>query len=285
MRQRNLVTVLPLFFFALAACSRAPESSSLPPAPPGLRVVNGIVTTEYPHVVELTTARGSTCTGTAVSSSTLVTAGHCSAPGLPQAGAVRALKQRFKRWADGIDLSVVVFPAGTFAHHIGVITQAPRRNDAIVIVGFGQTDFVNDNDLDGRKRYGNNTLVGFADLTSTRGPITHKRDAGNYLHYRSPISTAGLRAGDDAMSGRGDSGGPILIGGKLAGVTSFGGTHEEITRLATVIDDPSPDATKLYEYDSNLFSRAAVNLMEEAVREDGAAIGGLTELKAALDRG
>lgn len=86
---------------------------------------------------------------------------------------------------------------------------------------------------------------------------------------------SGQVSGQQAMTGRGDSGGAVFVDGKLAGVVSYGGTRAGVRHRYTLQNEPSPDDDAIYEYDTNLTSARAVEVMREAIHSIGANIPGL----------
>jgi hypothetical protein len=121
-----------------------------------------------------------------------------------------------------------------------------------MIIGFGQTDFVNDNDADGKLRYGFNSVDAVSVANAT-------------LNYQSPVSYSGIERGQEAMSGRGDSGGPVIVGDGLVGLTSGGESTE----------------SALTEQDFYLFSRPALEVMDSAEAK-GARINGVNSIRRVL---
>lgn len=259
---------------ALVACERNTERPATPELRSSEGIVNGLITSDFPSVVRIESADGS-CTATAVSDSTIITARHCldDSPnggvtyGSGFFGGTRAIAALA---SPDVDMAVVVFPNRTFRSWSAVATKAPVIGERVIIVGFGQTDFMNDNEVDGHKRKGRNKLVGFADKAGQ--VITHRADGGDYLHYRSPIVIR-REAGVETMTGRGDSGGPVFIADKVAGVVSFGGTLAQMTYV--MLQDPNPSTTSIYGFDVNVTGPKARQLLKNARNEIGARINGL----------
>jgi hypothetical protein len=91
--------------------------------------------------------------------------------------------------------------------------------------------------------------------------------AQGILKYDAPASTSNLAKGREAMSGRGDSGGPILSGDGLVAITS-GGDYE---------------ANKLLEEDFYLFSLMALDALEQA-EAAGGRINGVNHIRKSLGK-
>jgi hypothetical protein len=224
-------------------------------------LVNGIETQEQEAVVLIETPSGY-CTGTFVSDNTLITAAHCA--NNTKTGGIKYKKinpievthygklagSKSKVWED---LLIVTFPAGTSKSFVSLSNRAPNIGDRITIIGFGQTDLINDNKPDGRKRKGYNTITNIAENQTV-------------LVYEAPRDYAGIPLGERAMTGRGDSGGPVFLDGfGLVGIVSRGSLEPVMT-----------------EYDVNLFSVDSLKLMEAAVSR-GAKINGIDYVRSATD--
>lgn len=210
-----------------------------------VKVTNGIeiAETDFPSVVFIAaqTPEGlANCTATFVNDSQAVSAAHCvegtsernpalylveqrMVNGRPQLRAV-AKAQRWFRDAtydinDGVgplDLSVITFPSNTAPATSDLAVADPKIDDELTIVGYGN----NRNYVDslgqlsgsgaGKKRKGNNVV----------GNVT---EDGMIQFIGLPEAVSDVEAGNYALSGSGDSGGPLFINGRLAGVTSGGG--------------------------------------------------------------
>jgi hypothetical protein len=107
------------------------------------------------------------------------------------------------------DLSLITFPEGT-AKAVSELASVPAKSkDKFTIVGFGlnQMKDVSNGDSAGVKREGANTVSSIS---------------GGFIQFTGKDSTT-TGDGTDVSSASGDSGGPLFINGKVAGVTSGGG--------------------------------------------------------------
>jgi V8-like Glu-specific endopeptidase len=190
------------------------------------------------------------CTGTFVSSTTLITAAHCvdntptGGVGLNTAhlGSYPSTTAGYQELVDSLvkpvkamrltdteahpelsaqDVAVVVFPHGTAAAISRLLLRAPKKGEAITIVGYGMGSSTDEDDASDRtllKRVGYNTVK--EDATSsflwtlltggmviTAGPNTTVTDQTN---------------GQNATTAPGDSGGPLYIEQALAALTHGG---------------------------------------------------------------
>jgi hypothetical protein len=213
-----------------------------------VKVTNGIeiAETDFPSVVFIAaqTPEGlANCTATFVNDSQAVSAGHCVegtsernpalylveqtfVRGRPQMRAI-ARAQRWYRDAaydinEGVgplDLSVINFPANTAPATSKLAVVDPKVEDELTIVGYGNNrNYVDDlgqltGSGAGKKRKGTNIVANVS-------------DDGMIQFIGLPEAVSDAEAGTYALSGSGDSGGPLFINGRLAGITSGGGVGQ-----------------------------------------------------------
>jgi len=225
--------------FQLIGCGSAKPATS------DVKVTNGIeiATTDYPSVVFIAaqTREGlANCTATFVNDSQAISAGHCvegtsdrspalylveqtMVNGRPQMRALAKAQRWFRDAAydinEGVgplDLAVINFPANSAPATSDIAVTDPQIDDELTIVGYGN----NRNFVDslgqlsgsgaGKKRVGTNVV----------GNVS---EDGMIQFIGVPESFSDVEAGNYALSGSGDSGGPLFIKGRLVGVTSGGG--------------------------------------------------------------
>jgi hypothetical protein len=240
---------------AIAASATACEQSATAPAKTSgkgskkqacLAIVNGDETVAPKAVGLIFREDGDTfsaCTGTWVSSNTFFTAAHCTGGGgapIYYAGnrSVNLEENYHERLANALqpveqvispisfvggevkgedihkDLAVLVFPKGSAPSVIPLLDRKPKKGESVEIVGFG------------RNRIG--------DQSSSESTASIKRRGRNKLKYLEGIEEqmpdALTIVGDyedtgssDSLGSNGDSGGPLLIDGALAGIASTAG--------------------------------------------------------------
>lgn len=255
----TVISLCSVFLLAsLEGCHATTESTS------STKVINGKdASAEYPAVVTysvtLQSGQGD-CTGTFVSDTVMITAGHCVADAASAsdlfipATAIRAVDFRIqpsfasKDFGNSMpyDMAVIKFPPGTAPATMNLAKSAPKIGDPLTIVGFGQTDLQQNGAGAGTKRSGNNTV--------------RRLEAGLIMFSGTFASTN--QEGKDGASSYGDSGGPLLINGELTGTCSgefdrsesdytdtyvnvFSSTYQQFLREATENGYDIPSVSQL----------------------------------------
>jgi hypothetical protein len=144
------------------------------------------------------------------------------------------------------DIAVIVFPAETAPAVTGIAPTRPALLQRVTMVGYGATQLV-DEDIENvipRKREGSNVVRrstgnGFSDLLVEVGFVSAEQSAD------------GARDGSTAMASKGDSGGPILVDGAIAGIASRAGAGGSSPTLYF-----ASYASPLSQEAQSLFSRA-----------------------------
>ncbi|HYX38787.1 MAG TPA: trypsin-like serine protease [Oligoflexus sp.] len=217
------------------ACGVSPADRS------EVKVTNGreVGETEYPSVVLLyDSVQGGICTGTFITPTVVLSAAHCTMAGKVDADGNVELKLAMIRIKDPVakqaeliaestsiirnplwdkngrnvnkyDLSLITFPAGTSQAVSAIASVGAKAKDKFTIVGYGlnQMKDMSNGDSAGVKREGVNAVSSVS---------------GGFIQFTGKDSTT-TADGTDVSSASGDSGGPLFINGKVAGVTSGGG--------------------------------------------------------------
>jgi secreted trypsin-like serine protease len=223
---------------ALIGCGSSAHNSET-------KVTNGreIGESTHPSVVLLvmqTDEGQGICTGTFVNDSQIVSAGHCvegldaanpalyvvtiNAQGQYVATAkavnfVRHPSYNIRLGVSPYDVSVINFKADTAPAVSALATRAPSAGDTLTIVGYGN----NVNEFD---RWGD--LTGSGAGVKRVGTNTVDSVSGGFIHFLGlPEANGKMDLGTLVSSGSGDSGGPLFVNGKLAGITSGGGLRSD----------------------------------------------------------
>lgn len=222
----------------IGACQKESEST--------LKVANGeeAKNNEFPSVVLLLSEHGekrSVCTGTFITDSHVITAAHCipkvskphrylnyivgdkgkgyqvAAPAIsvaihPSYGKSPNAAQ------DPHDLAIVQFPIGSALDQARLSTRTPSIEDEATIVGFGSDQL--EADLSGTlqgegagvKRFGTNRNLKIEDGLLVAKGLTSSEES--------------INAGRWVSAGKGDSGGPLFVDGRLVGISSSGSVQQ-----------------------------------------------------------
>jgi secreted trypsin-like serine protease len=191
--------------FVLAGCGQNQTNHS------ETEVVNGIEATadEFPSVVKISHGN-SGCSASFVTPKILLTAAHClegsSAEVRVGDHATRDyhIHPRYNQEWWKHDIAVVRFSQDISEHFVPIADQDPEVGDEVTIVGFGINDLYG-NSTGFIKRYGYNNV---------------ERVGNGRVEFRGRDLGLPTPDGTDALSGSGDSGGPMIANGKQVGVCS-----------------------------------------------------------------
>ena len=221
-----------LFFFFIISILEACKENSSTRTDATVKIINGReierVDDDYPGVVQLITDSNGTigrCTGSFIRPSIVLTAAHC----VDQDGVVVYLtKQKLDgsvssknimlhhEWEPELEIEIqdlsydlaLVYFDSDIAKSTEVLQITEERvnvGDQATMVGYGR--YIYDNVTSaGKKRLGYNAIY---DVSQDRG-LFALIGLGESLDY----------SGENASVAKGDSGGPLLVGGKIAGVAT-----------------------------------------------------------------
>ncbi|MER7917224.1 MULTISPECIES: serine protease [unclassified Streptomyces] len=250
-RARRTAAILTATAAAATTALLASPTASAAPQP----IVGGTTTTTtaYPFVMQITDASGSQfCGGTLVSATKVVTAAHCMAGETP--GGVRVVGGRTKlNGTDGTVSKVSKiwvnpdYTDATNGDDVSVLTLSTSMPyKPVSYVSSSQTDVYAAGTTARILGWGTTSENGSSSnqLRTATVPVVSDascRSAYGSDYVQSDMVCAGLSSGG-VDTCQGDSGGPLLIGGVLAGITSWGegcaeaGYPGVYTRLATFSD-------------------------------------------------
>ena len=204
----DAVTLGTSVFFGSGGCSQDSQGQGANQAE--VFVTDGveIPTSEFPFAIRLDLT-DALCTGTFVSSTTLITAAHCihgrsqaSFRGTPATKLIHNRRYFDENLVD--DIAVVLFPTGTAPAQASLLGRSPRVGEGVTVVGYGhsfyRTPSANSGSGAGTRRKGQNTVA-----ATSRGLVS---------------LTAHPQRNDRAICGSGDSGGPLIVENQLSAVTS-----------------------------------------------------------------
>ena len=165
-------------------------------------------------MVRLDLSNGGVCTGTFITSSAVLTAAHCltNSPFVVTQGISSKqiiINKNSQLGSSSEDLGFVLFPENPAQSMASIIDRAVRPGETISLVGYGNNFYTPDGvgseqgTGSGIRRKGRNIVA------AVGGGIINI--SGNYDN-----SATGM----NSICGSGDSGGPLLINGEIAGVAS-----------------------------------------------------------------
>lgn len=231
------------FFAAAAAGSacRTPQSAAGVKITNGIEVTPGADTDPFPAVVQIRNEDvGGRCTATFIRARIAATAAHCIGSGEDGAitfGEVRAVHV-YHLGLTGHDaeltkkdLALVEF-GDNVAPAVMPLLGRLLTTENVVLVGFGRGKALAAATAN-VKRYGANQIQKFENGL----PLI----LGATGQEKSPTA----KAGEDSASAAGDSGGPAVVEGSLAGVISGGSVDAQQRKRTLLIDWASPEGLAL----------------------------------------
>lgn len=174
------------------------------------------------------------CTGTFVSPTTIITAGHCADHGFTYKGVRTRSYQSMGEyygipWDFANDVRVLIFPQPVAPAWMPVVNEAAFSGLHVVMAGFGAFDMTGDGRGDGRFRFGTNFIHGF----EANGRII--------VINGTRFESIGGVEGSDSSTGPGDSGGALLWNGRLTGVISGGALTSDSSQKAIFVNLTHPE--------------------------------------------
>lgn len=260
-----------------------------------LKIYGGNQTKEFPevHIFGVDGAKGHICSGVALSDTTAIMAGHCVKDPTLNDGVIAlekgARSEVIYTWlalknlelmtdtTAARDLAVVVFPSGTFSPPFGELTlQRQEVGTEVKIVGYGASGFdgrsVDVRKSAGLKRAGSNKISEIRE-----GLYVLQADLNN------------TQAANNAAAAAGDSGGPLYVKGRIAGLAAALYLTDANGRQTPVLQDdtgyPTPDvkgAVRAFNVFVDLSSEVSRKLLTYAVTKR-AKIPGIESHSVQLD--
>ena len=214
--QKSIISALLLASQIVAGCGGSNQSQ--------LKLVNGqkLAANDWPQVLALkanSALNPNYCSSVLVASRQLLTAAHCVIAntaaeleiiGTPAQVVSISLNDNFSfqdnRGVNGSDLALLTLDRSLSIEPASFYQGEISKGISVEVVGFGLSGNLQPTSA-GTKRIGRNTLV----------------SVGATLGFVGASATT-TATGDNVSTAKGDSGGPLFIEGKLAGITTGGAT-------------------------------------------------------------
>ena len=224
-----------IIFASIVACGPGKNSTH--------KVVNGSLAKDdaYPEVFAFYSAsptHPNFCTAVLVGPSVLLTAAHCvygseafhiNFVGETFQAQSIVVNQNFSfrdnNGVNGKDLAVITLDVELDVRAAEIYLGPVEKGLEVTIVGFGLNDNIT-NIGGGRKRIGKNSLISVKDTLGILGSAQNSTGNGN-----------------KASTGKGDSGGPLYIDGKVAGITT-GGATVGLSSFSSYVNLNSPESRR-----------------------------------------
>lgn len=219
-----------------------------------VNIVNGISDTgQYPAVFQFESDYGDKCTGTFVSNDVVFTAAHClqifnKDPARISYKGIKAIDYMVHpdynpTTSSFNDVGFIKFPPNTAPATLNITSQTVAFGQSVVMVGYGYSDLVYSPITDSSissvrtsiniKKYGFNTfrklplgakLEPFetTEYLLSKGILEFEGHGKNQI-----LGIAVDGTGEMVSTASGDSGGPLIVNGKVAGILT-GGFHQDI---------------------------------------------------------
>ena len=268
------------------------------------KIVNGEETSNRPEVGFIFSVISNTetgaCTGTFVSANTMLTAAHCIENGLtpnyvPGTSFDLSRGDLIEKWvaeapkvkdvivseldteSNGTirsdkgykDIAVIIFEDDVAPAIMPLLGRSPKKDEKVEVMGFGLTTALEGGQAPSvsKKRHGFNKI--------------YKQDQidEGYKDSIVIVGDATTNGSDKSLTGHGDSGGPLIVDGAIAGICSSGGpvpdeakdlfnNEEALTAFADLSSSYALDFLKDAEAAGAVFTHEGDDLSVESVSDE-----------------